>query len=68
MAEGRISNELIYELLKSIQDRLVRLDERMDRLETEMRIVRQHVGALVQSDLQHGGDIAALELSNGVEG
>ncbi|MBL4540824.1 MAG: hypothetical protein JKP97_03320 [Rhodobacteraceae bacterium] len=54
MAEGRISKKLLFELLESIQDRL-------DRIEAELQIMRQHVAALVQSDLRRGDQVYALE-------
>ncbi|MEM6305968.1 MAG: hypothetical protein AAF744_14715 [Pseudomonadota bacterium] len=79
MADERITNELIYEVLKGIQGELVRMNQRLDSLEAEMRIVRQHIAALVQSDMQRGTQIAdlearvariekRLELTNGGEG
>jgi hypothetical protein len=54
MAAGRISNELLFELLRSIQDLL-------DRIEAGLQIMRQHVAALVQSDLRRGDRVYALE-------
>ena len=54
MAEERISTELIYEVLKGIQGELGKIGGRLDNIEAEMRIVRQHIAALVQSDMQRG--------------
>lgn len=58
MAE--VSSELVYELLKSMQDRMARMDSKLDRIEGELRVVRGHVGALVQSDLLRGSELADL--------
>ena len=61
MADERISNELIYEALKGIQADLRSIRSDVDEMKTEMRIVRQHIAALVQSDMQRGTQIADLE-------
>ena len=61
MADERISNELIYEGLKGIQADLRSIRSDVDEMKTEMRIVRQHIAALVQSDMQRGTQIADLE-------
>ena len=61
MVEERISNELIYEVLKGIQADLRGVRSDMDEMKTEMRIVRQHIAALVQSDMQRGTQISDLE-------
>ncbi|MEM8851229.1 MAG: hypothetical protein AAGE03_14490 [Pseudomonadota bacterium] len=61
MAEERISNELIYEVLKGIQADMSDIRQRLSNIETEMRIVRQHIAALVQSDMQRGSQIVDLE-------
>ena len=61
MADERISNELIYEVLKGIQADLRSIRSDVDEMKTEMRIVRQHIAALVQSDMQRGTQIADLE-------
>ena len=61
MADERISNELIYEVLNGIQADLRSIRSDVDEMKTEMRIVRQHIAALVQSDMQRGTQIADLE-------
>ena len=61
MADEPISNELIYEVLKGIQADLRSIRSDVDEMKTEMRIVRQHIAALVQSDMQRGTQIADLE-------
>ena len=61
MADERISNEPIYEVLKGIQADLRSIRSDVDEMKTEMRIVRQHIAALVQSDMQRGTQIADLE-------
>jgi chromosome segregation ATPase len=62
MAAGDVTNELMYELMKSMNARLGRMEDRLDRIEGELKVVRAHVGALVQSDLLKGGDLASLSL------
>jgi uncharacterized protein (UPF0335 family) len=55
-----VTNELMYELLKAIRGDINRLSERLERVEGELRVMRGHMAAIVQSDLNHGSDIAAL--------
>lgn len=57
-----VTNELMYELLKAIRGDIARLSDRIERVEGELRVIRGHVAALVQSDLNHGSDIAALAM------
>ncbi len=57
-----VTNELIYETLKQIQAKLVEHDQHFLRLENELRAVKTHLVALVQSDLNRDGDVAALTL------
>ena len=61
MAEP-VSDGLVSGLLEAIRSDIVRLGERLDRVEGELRVIRGHVAALVQSDLNHGSDIAALAM------
>jgi hypothetical protein len=46
MAE--ISNELIYEVLKQVQHRLGRVDDKVDELKSEMNALRGHMISLQQ--------------------
>jgi septation ring formation regulator EzrA len=46
MAE--ISNELIYEVLKQVQQRLDRVDDKVDELKSEMNALRGHMISLQQ--------------------
>ena len=62
MAAGDCSQELIYELLKSMDGRLGRMEERLDRIEGELRVLHGHVGGLVHSDLLHRSEVASLSL------
>ena len=55
-----VTNELMYETLKAIRGENARTHERLDRVEMELRAIRGHMGALVQTDLVRDGDIASL--------
>ena len=46
MAE--VSNELIYEVLKQVQQRLDRVDHKVDELKSEMNALRGHMISLQQ--------------------
>jgi len=46
MAE--ISNELIYEVLKQVQQRLGRVDDKVDELKSQMNALRGHMISLQQ--------------------
>jgi hypothetical protein len=46
MAE--ITNELMYEILRSIQDRVIKIDGRLDQVESELRAIRGHMLAQQQ--------------------
>jgi hypothetical protein len=60
MAGETVTSELLYELLKAIRGDIARLAEGLARLENEMRVVRGHIAALVQSDMNRGSDLASL--------
>jgi hypothetical protein len=62
MAGENVTNELLFELLKAIRADIGRLAERMERMEGEMRVIRGHIAALVQSDLNRGSELASLTL------
>jgi len=50
MAE--VTNELIYEVLKALQDRLGKLEGRMDEVKQELQAIRTHQLAM-QQDTQN---------------
>jgi hypothetical protein len=56
-----ITNELMYETLKAIRADQAKTLERLDAVASELRAVKGHVAALVQSDLNRDGAIAALQ-------
>lgn len=43
-----VSNELMYELMKSMNERLIRIDGRIDQVESELRAIRGHMLAQQQ--------------------
>lgn len=57
-----ITNELLYETLKQIQSKLSDHDQHFLRLENELRAIKTHLVALVQTDLNRDGDVASLAL------
>ena len=59
MAE--ITNELMSETLKAVRADQARTLEKVDALAAEMRAVKGHLAALVQSDQNRDGALAALE-------
>lgn len=56
-----ITNELMYETLKAIRADQAKTLDRIDAVVAELRAVKGHVAALVQSDLNRDGAVAALE-------
>jgi DNA anti-recombination protein RmuC len=60
MAE--VTNELIYEVLKQIQDRLSGVDHKVDELKTEMQAVRGHLIAMQQDIHNIYASIGRLDL------
>jgi len=79
MDEPRISNELIFDILKAIQDRLGRIETRLERLEDRMGHIESLMGDMIKNDLSRNAEMTALErriarierrleLSNGGEG
>jgi branched-subunit amino acid aminotransferase/4-amino-4-deoxychorismate lyase len=55
-----VTNELLYETLKQIQGKLSDHDQNFNRLENELRALKTHLVALVQTDLNRDGDLAPL--------
>jgi hypothetical protein len=55
-----VTNELLLEHLKQIQGKLADNDQHFARIENELRAVKTHLSALVQSDLNRDADVAAL--------
>ena len=62
MADNNVTNDLLLEHLKVIQGKLGDHDGRFARLENELLAVKNHLAALVQSDLNRDTDLAALAL------
>jgi hypothetical protein len=60
MVGESVTSELLYELLKAIRGDIARLGERLERVEGELRVLRGHAAALVQSDLNRGSDFVSL--------
>jgi hypothetical protein len=60
MVGESVTSELLYELLKAIRGDIARLGERLERVKGELRVLRGHAAALVQSDLNRGSDFASL--------
>ena len=61
MAEERVSNELLYEVLRSIQDRMGRIETRLHRIEDRMAHVETLLGDIVKSDLSRNAEMTDLE-------
>jgi tetrahydromethanopterin S-methyltransferase subunit G len=59
MAEP-VTNELIYEVLKGVQDRGVRVEERLTAIEEQLATLNGYVATLVQSDLRRDTEPGAL--------
>ena len=62
MADQSVTNELLLEHLKKIQSKLISHDERFSAIENELRALKAHIAALVQSDLNRDTDYATLAL------
>ena len=45
-----VTNELLLEQLKRIQNKLSEHDERFNRVESELRAINAHVAGLIQCD------------------
>ena len=60
MAE--VTNELIYETLKRMQDRLSRLENGQTDIMTELRSHKAMLGALVTSEAAQDGRIAEVSV------
>ena len=56
-----VTNELLLEQLKRIQNKLSEHDERFNRVESELRAIKAHVAGLVQSDLTRDADHASTQ-------
>ena len=57
---GNVTNELLLEHLKRIQDRLGRLELGMDDVMIELRSHKAILGALVSSEATQDGRIAGI--------
>ncbi|MEL6584594.1 MAG: hypothetical protein AAFQ36_12240 [Pseudomonadota bacterium] len=61
MTEGRITNELLYEVLKSIQDRIGGVDLRLERIEDRVGHMEGLLGDVIKADLSRNADMTLLE-------
>jgi hypothetical protein len=43
-----VTNELIYEVLKQLQDRMMKFDAKMDEVKAELQALRNHSMAIQQ--------------------
>ena len=59
MAE--VTNDLIFETLKAMQDRLARIDARLERLGDRFAHVGRLMGDLVKNDLSRNAEAVSLE-------
>ena len=59
MAE--VSNDLIYETLKSVQGRIGRIDMRLDRIEDRMAHVEDLMAGMVKDQFSRNAEMTALE-------
>ena len=60
MAE--VTNELLLETLKKMQDRDARLDRKVDDILRELRSVKEHQAAFMRSEVAQDSRIAELDL------
>ena len=58
MAE--VTNELIYETLKRMQDRDARTDRKVDDILRELRSVKEHQAAFMHSEVAQDSRIAEI--------
>ncbi len=59
MAE--VTNELLLETLKRMQDRDARLDRKVDDILRELRSVKEHQAAFMHSEIAQDSRIAELD-------
>ena len=59
MAEA-VTNELIYEVLKTVQERGGRVEERLAAIEQPLATLNGYVATLVQSDLRRDTELGAV--------
>ena len=57
-----ITNELLLETLKAIQAKLVDISGDILDLKTDMRGIKGHMAAFMQSEVAHDGSIAAITM------
>lgn len=60
MTEDR--SEFMIEILKRLQSGQARLEEKVDGLTVELRGVKQHMAAFMQTEFQQDSEVAALKL------
>lgn len=56
-----VTNALILEHLKSIQAKVSRTDERLERIEGDIRTIKGHMASFMQSEVHQDSAIASLE-------
>jgi len=60
MAE-HVSNDLIYEVLKAVQDRLGGIEDRLERLGRRIGSIEDYMVRLIQNDLKREREFGSLE-------
>ena len=56
-----VTNELLLETLKQMQDRDARLDRKVDDILRELRSVKEHQAAFMHSEIAQDSRIAELD-------
>ena len=58
-----VTNDLLLEHLEIIQSKMVRTDDRLSNIESDIRIIKGHMAAFMQSEVRQDGDLASLRES-----
>lgn len=56
-----VTNELLLETLKSIQSKISKMADDLSDLKTDMRGVKGHMAAFMQSEVAQDGALASIE-------
>ena len=59
---SNVTNELLLETLKAIQSKLANIAGDIHDLRTDVRGMKSHMAAFLQSEVAQDGSIAALQL------
>lgn len=59
--DENVTNELLYETLKSIQGKLSDMASHMQDLKTGMRGMKGHMAAFMQSEVAQDGALASIQ-------